>query len=77
MSAEGRKLAGSLTLTGPAVERDNRIFERNNAERPDVATWLKSAKAQKDAIDAAEVEFFKELRARSDRTGRDRRDNHG
>jgi hypothetical protein len=66
MSAgDSAKSAGSLTLTGPAVERDKRVFERNNADRPNIATWLKNAEAQKDAIDAAEVEFFKELRTRA------------
>ena len=59
------RFAGPLNLIGPAIERDGRVLEFNNAPKPNEAQWIAAAKEANEAISASELEFFSELRYRS------------
>ena len=50
--------------SGPAVERDRSVKDRNDSIKPKEAVWLEQAAAQESNISAEEVEFFAMLRSR-------------
>jgi hypothetical protein len=53
-----------FVLSGPAVERDRRVKDKNDSFRPDEEVWFEKALAQDAEISASEVEFFANLRRR-------------
>jgi hypothetical protein len=61
---EGRRLAGPISFSGPAAEREARMRDKNDGKRPDVAQWIRTAEQQADEISGMENEFVSELRKR-------------
>ena len=59
------RLLQRFVRSGPALDRDLAIPDKNDAEPSDEKIWLEVARKQNDAISEAEVEFFAELRRRS------------
>ncbi|MBX9710675.1 MAG: hypothetical protein K2X60_06540 [Xanthobacteraceae bacterium] len=53
-----------LVLSGPAIERDNLVKDRNHSPKPDEAVWCVSLHEQDAEISACEVGFFETLRSR-------------
>jgi len=58
-------IAGPLHLKGSAVERDDRVKERNNAPRPLEDQWIANLDAQDAEMAESEMGFFAELKQRA------------
>jgi hypothetical protein len=63
-SSNDPKLLEPLVLSGPAVERDERVRDKNNAPCADEGEWIQNLKIQNDSISKAEAGFFAELHRR-------------
>jgi hypothetical protein len=58
------KLLEPLVLTGPAVDRDSAIKDRNDAPVAIESLWIDRLNAQNELVSKAEVAFITELRSR-------------
>jgi hypothetical protein len=58
------ELLKPLVLEGPAVERDAKVKDHNDSQKPEEDTWLKNALHQSAAVEASEQDFFATLRKR-------------
>lgn len=53
-----------LVMSGPAIERDESVKDRNHSPTPDEALWSTNLHRQAGEISACEVSFFETLHGR-------------
>lgn len=62
--SNSQKLLEPFVLTGPAIDRDNAVKDKNDAPVAIESLWIERLNAQNEGVSSAEVAFITELRSR-------------